>query len=177
MKRKFRGYEEGGEVDELEEANKRENLDTTPGPKAEREVEKPKPRAKAAPPASKPAAKAAEPSAPQRVEVVGKRGSTGDEYSGRARLAQRFGTAETRANVKPDIKAEDIAAAKKAGEERRARDRENLFTPLKETAKRIAARMGPQETRDRLKAEGYAKGGTVRGGGCEQRGKTKGRFV
>ena len=24
---------------------------------------------------------------------------------------------------------------------------------------------------------GYAKGGKVRGGGCEQRGKTKGRFV
>ena len=24
---------------------------------------------------------------------------------------------------------------------------------------------------------GYAKGGSVRGGGCEQRGKTKGRFV
>ena len=23
----------------------------------------------------------------------------------------------------------------------------------------------------------YAKGGSVRGGGCEQRGKTKGRFV
>jgi hypothetical protein len=26
-------------------------------------------------------------------------------------------------------------------------------------------------------AKGYAKGGSVRGGGCEQRGKTKGRFV
>ena len=25
--------------------------------------------------------------------------------------------------------------------------------------------------------KGYAKGGSVRGGGCEQRGKTKGRFV
>ena len=26
-------------------------------------------------------------------------------------------------------------------------------------------------------AKGYAKGGSVRGGGCEQRGKTRGRFV
>ena len=25
--------------------------------------------------------------------------------------------------------------------------------------------------------KGYAKGGSVRGSGCEQRGKTKGRFV
>lgn len=171
-------YEEGGDVDPLEEANKGENLDTTPGPKAEPETEKPKPRAKATPPARKPAAKASAPSpTPQRVEVVGKRGATGDEYSGRARLAQRFGTAETRANVKPDIKAEDVASAKKAGEERRTRDRENLFTPLRNTLKSIGARVGSQETRERLKAEGYANGGKVRGGGCEQRGKTKGRMV
>lgn len=27
------------------------------------------------------------------------------------------------------------------------------------------------------KVKGYASGGKVRGGGCEQRGKTKGRFV
>ena len=27
------------------------------------------------------------------------------------------------------------------------------------------------------KAKGYAKGGTVRGGGCETKGKTRGRFV
>ena len=27
------------------------------------------------------------------------------------------------------------------------------------------------------KVKGYASGGSVRGGGCEQRGKTKGRFV
>ena len=27
------------------------------------------------------------------------------------------------------------------------------------------------------KVKGYAKGGSVRGGGCESRGKTKGRFV
>ncbi len=27
------------------------------------------------------------------------------------------------------------------------------------------------------KVKGYAKGGAIRGGGCEQRGKTKGRFV
>lgn len=25
--------------------------------------------------------------------------------------------------------------------------------------------------------QGYKKGGAIRGGGCEQRGKTKGRFV
>lgn len=133
---------------------------------------------------AKPAAKAAAPApAAQRVEVVGKRAKAEptkadeDQYSGRARLTQRYGTAEARQNVKPDIKAEDIASAKKAGEERRARDRENLFTPLKNTMKRIGARVGSQETRERLKAEGYAKGGSVRGGGCEQRGKTRGKFV
>ena len=91
-------------------------------------------------------------------------------------MAQKLGTAGARQDVKPDIKAEDIAAAKKAGEERRARDRENLFTPLKNTLKRIGARVGSQEMRERLKAEGYAKGGITRADGCAQRGHTKGKM-
>lgn len=39
---------------------------------------------------------------------------------------------------------------------------------------------GEQATRDvskRFEEKGYAKGGSIRGSGCESRGKTKGRFV
>lgn len=112
-------------------------------------------------PASAPAAArpAAAPAAP-----------AGDQYSGRARLKQMFGTAESRAGVEPDIKAEDIAAAKAAGESKREKYREDLLAPIK----RLAARAGTQEMREKYKAEGYAKGGKVRGDGICQRGKTKG---
>ena len=34
-----------------------------------------------------------------------------------------------------------------------------------------------EERREAKEPRKYAKGGSVRGGGCEQRGKTKGRFV
>ena len=106
--------------------------------------------------------------------------SSEDEYSGRARLQKMFGTAEGRANVKPDIKASDVAAAKKAGMEREARNRADLFGPATTTLKKIGARMGPQSMRDQLKAEGYAKGGMTaskRADGIAQRGKTRGTIV
>ena len=118
--------------------------------------------------------------APAPASRAASSASSEDEYSGRARLQKMFGTAEGRANVKPDIKASDIAAAKKAGMEREARNRADLFGPATTTLKKIGARMGPQSMRDQLKAEGYAKGGMTaskRADGIAQRGKTRGTIV
>ena len=139
---------------------------------------KPAPKAAPAPaPAPKAAPKAKSP-APDTAPKAAPKSDAGDEYSGLARLKQRFGTQEQRESVEKDIKASDVAAAKKAGEARRARDRETFFDPLK----RIAARIGSAETRAKYKEEGFAKGGSVgsasrRADGCAQRGKTKGRIV
>ena len=151
-----------------------ESSESTPKAKPAR----PKSAAKAAPaPAPKPTPKAETP-APAPAPKAAPKSDEGDEYSGLARLKRMFGTQEQRESVEKDIKASDIAAAKKAGEERRARDRETFFDPLK----RLAARIGPAETREKYKAQGYAKGGSVgsasrRADGCAQRGKTKGRIV
>lgn len=84
-------------------------------------------------------------------------------------MKRALGTAEMRANTEPDIKAADIAAAKAAGDAKRAKYREDILTPIK----KLAARVGTQEMREKYKAEGYAKGGSVRGAGCEQRGLRK----
>jgi hypothetical protein len=40
--------------------------------------------------------------------------------------------------------------------------------------KRLAARFGTAGQREKYKAQGYAKGGKVRGDGCATKGKTKG---
>ena len=78
-KRGFR-YDEGGEVDALEEYNKGENLDTAPGPKAEPEPEKPK--AKAKPPAGTPGGanrgQRAESPSPQRPTLASWPSAGGD---------------------------------------------------------------------------------------------------
>lgn len=48
---------------------------------------------------------------------------------------------------------------------------ETMTSPRARKAMREAA------AEERREARGYAKGGSVRGDGCAQRGKTKGRFV
>jgi hypothetical protein len=157
MKHKFRGYEEGGEVDPLEEANKGENLDTTPGPKAEREVEKPKPkpRAKASPPASKPVAKAAAPSpAPAKAKS--------GEYTGLPTAAERVSEIRKRLS---EAEAENVRKRNERAEESKK--------SLSGFMRGLKRRFGTQAMREEA-SQGYAKGGSVRGGGCEQRGHTKG---
>lgn len=108
--------------------------------------------------------------------TASKADSSGDQYSGRAQLAKRFGTQEMRDNTKPDIKAEDIEAAKKAGDEKRRRQQETFFDPIKN----LAARFGTAGAREKYKAEGYSKGGMTaskRADGIAQRGKTRGTIV
>ena len=162
MKRKFRGYEEGGEVDELEEANKRENLDTTPGPKAEREVEKPKPkpRAKASPPAS--ASKAAAP-APSPAPAPAKAKS--GEYTGLPTAAERMSEIRKRLS---EAEAENVR--------KRNERAESSKKSLSGFMRGLKRRFGTQAMREEA-SQGYAKGGSVRGGGCEQRGLRKCKVV
>jgi hypothetical protein len=154
MKRKFR-YEEGGDVDPLEEVNKTENLDTTPGPKAE--PEKPK----ATKPRPKPAVKAAAPAKPVPAPEPPK--AKAEEYKGLPTAAERF--SEIRKKIS-DAEAENV---RKRNE--RAESSKKSFGDFMKGVKR---RFGTQAMREEAS---YAKGGSVRGGGCEQRGKTRGKFV
>ena len=90
-------YEEGGDVDPLEEANKTENLDTTPGPKAE--PEKPK----VAKPRPKPAVKAAAPAKPAPAPESPK--AKTEEYRGLPTAAERF--SEIRKKISDAAKNQD----------------------------------------------------------------------
>lgn len=158
---KKRRFAEGGETDELEEANKRENLDTTPGPKAEPETEKPKPRAKAAPPARKPAVKAAAPSpAPAPAPARAK----SDEYTGLPTAAERMSEIRKRLS---EAEAENVRKRNERAEESKK--------SLSDFMRGLKRRFGTQAMREEA-AQGYAKGGKVRGDGICQRGHTKGKM-
>lgn len=187
MKRKFR-YEDGGEVDPLEAVNKTENLDTTPGPKAE--PEKPKSFSQAfrdarmsgektfmwqgkrygtemasskPAPASRPRSQSAPAPAPApaRAQSAATQESSGvpDE---RARFLARYGTAEQRAKYSRDqmIPQSGIDAAKAAGEERRRkmREQDEAFTESRNRA--IKRLLGTQAMRDEanMKTGGRVKG-------------------
>jgi hypothetical protein len=117
---------------------------------------------------AKPAAKAAAPApapAPQRVEVVGKRAKAepAKESSGLPTAAERF--SEIRKKLS-DAEAENVRKRNERAEASK-KSMSDFMTGVKR-------RLGTQAMREEA---GFAKGGTVRGGGCEQRGKTKGRFV
>lgn len=134
----------------------------------------------------KPKSSPAVPGRPRGESVAESKPRRGEPISGSA-LLSRFGTEEARKSA-PKIEEykeptkEDIAAAQeRIGAKTKARD-EGEFAGLT-TLKRIGARMGTEEMRKKLKEEGYkkggkvkkyAKGGSVRGDGCAQRGKTKG---
>ena len=182
-KRKFR-YDEGGEVDVLEEYNKGEALDTTPGPIAE--PEKPKAKPKATPPSGTPGGamrgQRAESPSPQRVEVTGKRIPKDDETKS---VSERAKAARERARMGSTGTDERSVTERMGGSERKSSsgstDTRSISDRMK--AMRESARSGSTGTDTRSVSErirgalGFAKGGSVRGGGCEQRGKTKGRFV
>jgi hypothetical protein len=76
-----------------------------------------------------------------------------------------------------------INAARRAKKMRSIRDVDTVTktdTPEEEFAPNYRTPIGYkdlQEYKSGGKTKGYAKGGSVRGGGCESRGKTKGRFV
>jgi hypothetical protein len=182
-KRGFR-YDEGGEVDALEEYNKGENLDTAPGPKAEPEPEKPK--AKAKPPAGTPGGanrgQRAESPSPQRVEVTAKKYPKDDESKS---VSERAKAARERARMGSTGTDERSVTERMGGTERKgsstSTDTRSISDRMK--AMRESARSGGSKTDTRSVGErirgalGFAKGGSVRGDGCAQRGKTKGRML
>jgi hypothetical protein len=164
---KSKRYNEGGDVDPLEEYNKSEGIAVEPGPKAEPEPEKPK----AAKPRPKPVAKAAAPAKPAPAAAEPPKAKS-EGYKGLPTAAERF--SEIRKKLS-DAEAENV---RKRNE--RAESSKKSFGDFMKGVKR---RFGTQAMRDEANmksggsVKGYTKGGSVRGGGCEQRGKTKGRFV
>lgn len=178
-KRKFR-YDEGGEVDALEEANKGENLDTTPGPKAEPEPEKPKKAVarKTTSPAVTARKPSAEPSTPQRVEVVGKRLPKDDESKS---VSERMKAARERARAGGTSTDDRSVTERMGGSERKASSGSTDTRSISERMKamRESARAGSSGTDTRSVSErirgalGFSKGGSVKGSGCEQRGLRK----
>jgi hypothetical protein len=147
-------YEEGGDVDPLEEVNKTENLDTTPGPKAE--PEKPK----VAKPRPKPAVKAAAPAKPAPAPESPK--AKTEEYRGLPTAAERF--SEIRKKIS-DAEAENV---RKRNE--RAEASKKSFGDFMKGVKR---RFGTQAMREEAS---YAKGGVTRADGCVTKGHTKGKM-
>ena len=174
-KRSFR-YEEGGDVDALEEANKGENLDTTPGPKAEPEPEKPK--------TFKQAFAEAKAAGDKTFTFGGKKYTTetagakssapvagrprGESVGEPKRAAPMFASdADFDRNVAAAAVRNREAAAERERESRRRAVPEGT-TPK---AKRLStAGMNPKTL---LPSQSYAKGGSVKGSGCEQRGLRK----
>lgn len=180
-KRSFR-YEEGGDVDALEEANKGENLDTTPGPKAEPEPEKPKKTVarKTSPPAETARKPSAEPSTPQRVEVTAKKYPKDDESKS---VSERMKAARERARMGSTSTDERSVTERMGGSERKAssgatdtRSISERMKAMRESARSSNTGTDTRSVNERIRnALGFAKGGKI--DGCAQRGKTRGRMV
>lgn len=150
----------------------------------------------AAKPAAKPAEKiperprgesVADEPAPTRRAAPAETSKASNVPDERARMGARFGSAEQRAKYSKDqmVPQESIDTAKAAAAARAAKIRKQ-DEDFSSARTNMFKRLGTQGMRDEAKAEGYAKGGkvkcyakggSVRGGGCESKGKTKGRMV
>lgn len=98
----------------------------------------------------------------------GRRAASDEDFGREGRRTPRAPAAET-----PPSNAPTAATSRGAGRGYKLSDVERPGTRV---------RYDNEETSDMTykrggSIKGYAKGGKVRGGGCEQRGKTKGRFV
>lgn len=71
------------------------------------------------------------------------------------------------------------AGAAYAGEQQSSKEFDKEGASVREalTSPRARQKIREAAAEERREARGYAKGGTVRGGGCETKGKTRGRFV
>jgi hypothetical protein len=182
-KRNFR-YDDGGEVTEMEEGSGGYGALSEPEPAAEKP--KAKAKAKAKPPAGTPGGanrgQRAESPSPQRVEVTAKKYPKDDESKS---VSERAKAARERARMGSTETDERSATERMGGTERKgsstSTDTRSISDRMK--AMRESARSGSSGTDTRSVGErirstlGFAKGGSVKGGGCERRGKTKGRFV
>jgi hypothetical protein len=179
-KRNFR-YDEGGDVDALEEYNKGENLDTAPGPKAEPEPGKPKPKAKAKPPAGTPGG-AFRGQRTQSVEVTAKRAPKDDESKS---VSERAKAARERARMGSTGTDERSATERMGGTERKGsststdtRSISDRMKAMRESARSSSTGTDTRSVGERIRgALGFANGGSVKGSGCEQRGLRRCKVV
>ena len=180
-KRGFR-YDDGGEVDALEEYNKGENLDTDSGPKAEPE----KPKAKAKPPAGTPGGanrgQRAESPSPQRVEVTAKKYPKDDESKS---VSERAKAARERARMGSTGTDERSATERMGGTERKGsststdtRSISDRMKAMRESARSSSTGTDTRSVGQRIRgALGFAKGGVTRADGCVKKGHTKGKML
>jgi hypothetical protein len=81
-----------------------------------------------------------------------------------------------------DVKGWEWEIDPKTGEPKLAKDsaavmREQAAELTRETKGALRGTRATDKSRSMGNPAMYAKGGSVRGGGCEQRGKTRGKFV
>jgi hypothetical protein len=181
-KRNFR-YDEGGEVTYGEDERP---AATGMSEAAELMPEKPKAKAKAKPPAGTPGGanrgQRAESPSPQRVEVTAKKYPKDDESKS---VSERAKAARERARMGSTGTDERSATERMGGTERKGsststdtRSISDRMKAMRESARSSSTGTDTRSVGERIRgALGFAKGGKVRGGGCERQGKTKGRFV
>ena len=175
-KRSFR-YDDGGEV-EMDEGSGGYGALPEPEPAAEKPKAKATPKPKATPPAGTPGG-AFRGQRTQSVEVTAKKYPKDDETKS---VSERAKAARERARMGSTGTDERSVTERMGGSERKASSTSTDTRSLSERAKaaRESARSSRTGTDTRSVTErirsalGFAKGGSVRGGGCEQRGKTKG---
>lgn len=178
-KRKFR-YDDGGAV-EMEEGSGGYGALPEAEPAAEKPKAVAKPKPKATPPSGAPGG-GFRGQRTQTVEVVGKRAPKDDESKS---VSERMKAARERARAGGTSTDERSVTERMGGSERKGSSTSTDTRSLAERARamRESARSGSSGTDTRSVSErirgalGFAKGGSVRGDGCAQRGKTKGRMV
>ena len=181
-KRNFR-YDEGGEVTYGEDERP---AATGMSEAAELMPEKPKAKAKAKPPAGTPGGanrgQRAESPSPQRVEVTAKKYPKDDESKS---VSERAKAARERARMGSTGTDERSATERMGGTERKGsststdtRSISDRMKAMRESARSSSTGTDTRSVGERIRgALGFAKGGSVRGGGCEQRGLRKCKVV
>ena len=183
-KRNFR-YDDGGEVTYGEDERP---AATGMSEAAELMPEKPKdkPKAKAKPPAGTPGGanrgQRAESPSPQRVEAPAKRAPKDDESKS---VSERAKATRERARMGSTGTDERSATERMGGTERKGsststdtRSISDRMKAMRESARSSSTGTDTRSVGERIRgALGFAKGGSVKGSGCEQRGLRKCKVV
>jgi len=181
-KRNFR-YDDGGEVTYGEDERP---AATGMSEAAELMPEKPKAKPKAKPPAGTPGGamrgQRAESSSPQRIEVTGKRAPKDDETKS---VSERAKAARERARMGSTGTDERSATERMGGTERKgsststdSRSISDRMKAMRESARSSSTGTDTRSVGERIRSTlGFAKGGSVKGGGCEQRGLRKCKVI
>jgi len=182
--RKFR-YDDGGDVTYGEDERP---AATGMSEAAELMPEPPKPKPKIKKAIAKSASSAAmreprpEPPLPQRVEVTGKRAPKDDETKS---VSERMKAARERARMSGTGTDDRSVTERMGGAERKGssastdtRSLADRMKAMRESARSSSTGTDTRSVGERIRsALGFAKGGAVKGSGCEQRGLRKCKMV